>query len=66
MTWPLAFALIAGTTAVATMVSVGFIYQPPEPESPQVVCIKARGHWVGGYGRVGWSGICDFTRSDAK
>ena len=65
MSWPLAFALAAGAIALAVTISLVNIYRPPEPESPQVVCIKQHGQWVGGYGRSGWSGTCDFSVKQA-
>lgn len=60
MAWPLAFAIAVGAIALAVTISLVNIYAPPEPEAPQVVCVKEHGHWEGGYGRSGWSGTCSF------
>lgn len=61
MSEPLAFVLATGV--VALMATIASVYRPPEPESPEVACIKARGQWEEGWGRVGWSGTCVFSEA---
>ena len=60
MSWPLAFVIAVGLIAFFAMMASVAIYQPPEAETPKVVCIKERGQWTDGYGRFGWSGTCVF------
>ena len=63
MDWPIAFAFAVGAIAFTAMISVLGVYQPADPESPKVTCIKEHGQWVDGYGRIGWSGTCTFPKA---